>query len=56
LRIDDGAVSWRVVYYVDAEAVVILSVFQKKSRTTPQQIVEVSRKRLREYQQAVREK
>jgi phage-related protein len=55
LRIDDGAVSWRVVYYVDTDAIVILSVFQKKSRTTPQQVIEVARKRLRAFQQATRE-
>jgi phage-related protein len=55
LRVDDASVTWRIVYQVDSDAVVILEVFQKKSRTTPKQILEVTRKRLRAYQLAARE-
>lgn len=55
LRIDDGGVTWRIVYHVDLDAIVILHVFEKKSRTTPKQVIEVSRKRLRTYQRAIRE-
>jgi phage-related protein len=55
LRIDDGGVTWRIVYHLDSDAVVILEVFQKKSRTTSKQVVEVTRKRLRAYQLATRE-
>ena len=55
LRVDDGGVTWRVVYHLDSDAVVILEVFQKKSRVTPKQVLEVTRKRLRAYQAASRE-
>jgi hypothetical protein len=55
LRINDSGVTWRVVYYVDSDAVVILEVLQKKSRTTPKQVIEITRKRLRAYQRAVQE-
>lgn len=55
LRVDDGGVTWRIVYHVDAEAIVILDVFQKKSRTTPKQVIDVSRKRLRAYQRLIQE-
>lgn len=55
LRVDDGAVTWRIVYHVDADAVVILEVFRKKTRATPKQVIEVTRKRLRAYQRAMRE-
>ncbi|HEY0158331.1 MAG TPA: type II toxin-antitoxin system RelE/ParE family toxin [Thermoanaerobaculia bacterium] len=55
LRIDDGAVTWRIVYYLGSDAVVILEVFQKKTRTTPKQILEIARKRLRAYQRAAQE-
>jgi len=55
LRIDDGDVTWRIVYHVDVDAIVVLDVFQKKSRTTPKQVIEVSRRRLRFYQRATRE-
>ena len=55
LRIDDGGVTWRIVYHLDSDAVVILEVFQKKTRTTPTKVVEVTRRRLRAYQLASRE-
>jgi len=52
LRIVDVNVTWRIVYRVDPDAVVIAEVFKKKSQTTPQSIIEVSRRRLREYDNA----
>ncbi len=55
LRVDDGDVTWRIAYHVAAEAIVILDVFQKKSRTTPKHVIDVSRKRLRDYQRITRE-
>jgi len=55
LRIDDGDVTWRIVYHLDSDAVVILEVFRKKTRATPTQVIEVTRKRLRAYQVACRE-
>jgi phage-related protein len=55
LRIDDDGVTWRIVYHVDSAAIVILDVFQKKSRMTPKQVIDVARKRLRGYQRAIRE-
>ena len=54
LRVDDGGVAWRIVYYIDSDAIVVLDVFQKKSRTAPKQVIEVGRKRLRAYQRAVK--
>ena len=33
LRVDDGDVTFRIVYHIGSEAIVILEVFQKKSRT-----------------------
>jgi phage-related protein len=47
--------TWRIVYHLASDAVVILDVFQKKTRTTPKQVVEVTRRRLRAYQLASRE-
>src|SRR5215212_5070194 len=55
LRIDDGGASWRILYHVDLDAIVILDVFQKKTRTTPKQIMKTASKRLRAYQRATRE-
>jgi phage-related protein len=55
LRIEDAGVTWRIVYHLDSDAVVILEVFQKKSRATPRRVLEVTRKRLRAYKLASRE-
>jgi len=55
LRIDDSGLTWRIVYHLSSDAIVILDVFQKKSRATPKQVIEISRRRLRAYQAASRE-
>ena len=52
LRINDGRATWRIVYRIDSDAVVILEVFSKKSRTTPKVIIEVCKKRLKDYDNA----
>jgi phage-related protein len=35
LRVRDSKVDWRIVYRADSDAIVILAVFSKKTRTTP---------------------
>lgn len=54
LRINDGPNTWRIIYAIQADAIVILEVFQKKTRTTPTAVVEIARKRLRAYQRTTR--
>ena len=49
LRIPDQNRTWRIVYYVDAVAIVILDVFAKTTSQTPQTIVTVCQARLRLY-------
>lgn len=49
LRIKDGSIAWRIVYRLDPDAVIILHVFCKQSRTTPKRIIEACRRRLRNY-------
>ena len=36
LRVQDEQVTWRIPYYAGREAIVILEVFGKKTRKTPQ--------------------
>ena len=50
LRINDVSGTWRVVYKVAADAIVILEVFFKKTQSIPREVVEVCRKRLRQYE------
>ena len=49
LRVKDKGAQWRIVYRLDADAVVIADVFAKKTRTTPQEVIETCRRRLRAY-------
>ena len=52
LRIVDIDATWRIIYRVDPDAIVIADVFSKKSRTTPKSVIDRSKKRLREYDNA----
>lgn len=52
LRIADEQATWRIVYRVDADAIVIAEVFAKKTAQTPQAVLEACRKRLKEYDDA----
>jgi phage-related protein len=49
LRINDRDQTWRVLYAIEEDAVVILEVFSKKTATTPGRIIETSRRRLNQY-------
>ena len=52
LRVRDAGADWRIVYRLDADAVVILEVFSKKTRTTPKSVSDACTRRLREYDHA----
>ena len=49
LRIPDEKVSWRIVYRIDTDAIVIAEVFSKKTGKTPKSVIETCKARLREY-------
>ena len=52
LRIDDETGTWRIVYRIDSDAIVIVEVFIKKSAKTLKRIVNLCQKRLKEYDNA----
>ncbi len=52
LRIPDVGSNWRIIYRTDVDAIVILEVFAKKSRTTPKEVIEIASRRLKEYDDA----
>ena len=54
LRIVDADQTWRIVYRVDTDAVIIAEVFSKKTTTTPKTVIDVSQTRLRQYDDAVK--
>ena len=52
LRIQDQNRTWRIIYRVDRDAIVILEVFAKTSQATPKAAIELSQDRLRRYDEA----
>jgi phage-related protein len=52
LRVVDETRTWRVIYRVDKDAIVILDVFAKKTTQTPQAVIESCKKRLKGYDNA----
>ena len=49
LRIRDIGHTWRLIYRVDADAIVIADVFDKKTLATPTEVIENCRRRLHTY-------
>lgn len=49
LRINDKNKTWRIIYYIDEDAIVILEVFAKKSRKTAQKVIDICKQRLGRY-------
>jgi phage-related protein len=49
LRIVDQDKTWRIVYRLDHDAVVILEVFEKKTQKTPRDVIEDCKRRIRLY-------
>ena len=49
LRITDGEKDWRIVHRLDSDATVILEVFRKTTRATPEPVIRECRRRLQKY-------
>ncbi len=49
LRIRDQDKNWRVLYRIDEDAIVIIEIFNKTTRTTPKTVIEICQKRLARY-------
>lgn len=52
LRVNDAHKTWRVIYRIDEDAILVVEVFEKKTRTTPQTVIENCRRRSRLYDEA----
>lgn len=53
LRVVGRDVTWRIIYCLDPEAVVILDVFAKKTGTTPKSTMATCQQRLAVYRRIV---
>ena len=49
LRINDKTKSWRIMYRIDADAIVIAAVFEKRTQTTPAQVIAACQQRFKVY-------
>lgn len=52
LRIPDVDATWRILYRIDPDAIVITEVFAKKTQATPQHIIATCQRRLQQYDAA----
>jgi phage-related protein len=49
LRVNDKGQTWRIIYRIDSDAIVILDVFAKKTGKTPDRVIDTCKQRLRKY-------
>lgn len=54
LRILDAGHNWRILYRADADAVLVLDVFDKKTKQVPAGVIETCRARARRYDEDAR--
>jgi phage-related protein len=45
----DENVTWRIFYGLTSDAVVILEVFEKKTKTTPKRVLDTAERRWKQY-------
>lgn len=53
LRVRDEGNNWRIIYRIDEDAILILEVFNKTTRTTPSSVINTCQKRLNKYDKDV---
>jgi phage-related protein len=52
LRINDEDKTWRMIYRIDGDAILILAVFEKKTSQTPGKVIDTCKLRLKDYDNA----
>ena len=51
LRVPDGDVTWRLVYRIEDDCVLILEVFEKKTTKTPKAVLDACKRRIKAHGQ-----
>ena len=49
IRDPESAVTWRIIYRIDVDAIVICEVFVKKTQTTPRHVIDTCKRRYKLY-------
>jgi phage-related protein len=55
LRIQDEDSTWRLIYRIDPDAIIIGDVFNKKSQKTPKAVMDNCKRRYKRYDEATNE-
>ena len=50
LRVTDANKTWRLIYRVDQDAIMIIEVFEKKTSRTPVAVIDTCRRRVKSYE------
>jgi len=50
LRLNDKNLTWRIIYRIFADAILILEIFEKKTNKTPKSIIDVCKQRIKRYE------
>jgi len=53
LQVRDVDQNWRIVYRLDTDAIVVVTVFAKAAQQTPKRVIDDCQRRLRAYDEAV---
>ncbi len=51
-RINDADATWRIIYRIDADAIIIGEIFSKKTGKTPKAVIDTCKRRFRNYDDA----
>ena len=49
LRINDENITWRIIYKIYTDIILILEVFEKQTNTTPKSIFNICKQRIKRY-------
>lgn len=49
LRINDEDVTWRIIYRIDEDAIIILEIFAKKTGKTAKRVIDICKRRISQY-------
>jgi phage-related protein len=53
LRVRDAEHNWRIMYRIDADAVLVLEVYSKKTRKIPDEVIRRCKQRIKRYESAL---
>jgi len=54
LRVKDETATWRIIYRIDQDAIVVLEVFDKNDNKTPKSVIDNCKRRLSAYDKAAK--